>query len=94
LFLFVFVLFSNTFFTGAPPPVLRHIFITHLLICHSFLDFLYMDDWAVGSHANLKGRRPGGLRGTESPVQEARGLTGVHPCEIRDLLGFTMRPEN
>ena len=26
-------------------------FITDFLICHSFLDFLYMDDWAVGSPA-------------------------------------------
>ena len=37
---------SNAFFTGgyAPryPPSLQHIFITHFLICHSFLDFLYM----------------------------------------------------
>jgi hypothetical protein len=82
---------------------LRHIFITHFLICHSFLDFLYIDDWAVGSPAtldavgrgltgdpvscahtskavggclgplcrrltHLKGRRPGGSRGTPSPV--------------------------
>jgi hypothetical protein len=32
-------------------------------------------------HANLKGRRPGGLRGTESPVQEAGGITGgTAPC--------------
>jgi hypothetical protein len=29
----------------------------------------------------LQCRRPGGLRGTESPVQEARGLTGDRvPC--------------
>ena len=31
--------------------------------------------------SHLQCRRPGGLRGTESPVQEARGLTGDRvPC--------------
>ena len=33
--------------------------------------------------SHLQCRRPGGLRGTESPVQEARGLTGDRvPCAV------------
>jgi hypothetical protein len=92
LFLFVFVFLFQHFFYGGQSP-----------LCRRHANLNAVGQGAYGGRSPLC-RRPGGLRGTESPVQEARGLTGdrvpcggltgVYPCEIRDFPGFTMPPEN
>jgi hypothetical protein len=64
-------LILTLFFTGVnpcktPPTAFEgHVptafFITGLLICHSFLDFLYIDDCAVG-RGHTGGRSPVRIR--------------------------------
>jgi hypothetical protein len=83
-------IYSNTFLRGASPPVnprptalrvacLWHIFITGFLICHSFLDFYIYGLLCRRLPRKPSCRRPGGLRGTESPVTHLNAVgRGAH----------------
>ena len=71
---------------GLRPPLTPHaygtFFITGFLICHSFLDFLYMDNWAVGSHSTLSAVGQGAYGG-QTPLCRRRGSGGIAPKKLK-----------